>query len=46
MLKEVNIGTMVSDLKRICRGANLLDNALAIKGSTVATARPKIGEWI
>ena len=37
---------MVNDLKRICKGANVLDNALAIKGSTVATARPKIEEWI
>lgn len=39
------LGTVVQDVKRICKGADVLDS-LAIQGSTVHTAKPKIEKWI
>ena len=40
------LGSMVSDIKRICRGANVLDDALAIRGSLAKTSKDKLEEWI
>ena len=40
------LGSMVSDIKRICKGANVLDDALAIRGSLAKTSKDKLEEWI
>lgn len=40
------LGSVLSDVKKICVGANVLDDAIAIKGSTVNNARGIIEEWI
>ena len=34
------------DIKRICKGANVLDDALAIKGSDCRDAKLKVESWI
>ena len=40
------LGSVLSDVKKICVGANVLDDAIAIKGSTVNNARGIIEEWV
>lgn len=40
------LGSVVSDVKRLCIGANVLDDALAIQGSTVNNARAKVESWV
>ena len=40
------LGSVVSDLKRICKGGNVMDDALAIRGSSVKEARSRVEEWI
>lgn len=40
------LGRVVEDIKKICKGANVLDNALAIKGSSVRTSKSIIEKWI
>ena len=40
------LGSVVSDVKEICKGANVLDNALAIKGSSVKESKSIIENWI
>lgn len=40
------LGNVVSDIKRICKGATVLDDAIAIRGSSVKQAKPRIEEWI
>lgn len=40
------LGNVLSDVKRICKGANVLDDALAIRGSTVNSAINRIEEWV
>ena len=37
---------VVRDVKNICVGANILDNSLAIQGSSVKVAKNKVEEWI
>ena len=39
------LGNVVSDVKRICNG-NVLDDALAIKGSLAKNSKSKLEEWI
>lgn len=39
------LGTVVSDVKRICKGANVLDS-IAIQGSLVHESKEKIENWI
>ena len=39
------LGTVVSDIKKICKGANILDS-LAIQGSFVHEAKEKVRNWI
>ena len=39
-------GNVVSDVKKICVGANVDSNGLAIQGSSVESARNKVEEWI
>ena len=40
------LGNMVADLKRICRGADVDDNGLAIKGSQAKQSKTKVERWI
>ncbi len=40
------LGSVVTDIKRICKGANVLDDALAIRGSLVKESKDRIAEWI
>ena len=40
------LGSVVSDVKRICKGANVLDDALAIRGSLAKDSKSIIEQWI
>lgn len=40
------LGSMVSDVKKMCRGANVDSKGLAIKGSTVKTSKATIEKWL
>ena len=40
------LANVVNDVKKICRGANILDDAIAILGSQAKNSRSKIAEWI
>lgn len=40
------LGNVLQDIKRICKGATVLDDALAIRGSTVKNAKSMIEEWV
>ena len=40
------LANVPSDIKRICKGANVLDDALAIRGSSVNNAKSTIDSWI
>ena len=37
---------MPSDVKRMCKGANVQMNGLAIKGSQAKNAKQKVAEWL
>ena len=40
------LGSIPSQVKRLCVGANVLDNSLAIKGSSVNSAKSIVEDWI
>ena len=40
------LGSMVSDVKRICKGADVKNNGLAIKGSRAKDSKNKVAEWL
>ena len=40
------LANVPNDIKRICNGANVLDDALAIKGSQAQNSKSKIELWI
>ena len=40
------LGNVVNDVKRICIGANVLDDALAIKGSEAKNSKSILESWI
>ena len=40
------LANVVNDIKKICNGANILDDALAIKGSQAKEAKDIIKNWI
>ena len=40
------LGSMVSDVKKMCKGANVDSNGLAIKGSTVKSSKAVIEKWL
>ena len=40
------LGNVVNDVKRICVGANVLDDALAIKGSQAKESKSIVESWI
>ena len=40
------LANVVSDVKRICKGANVLDDAIAIKGTEAKDSKLKIESWV
>ena len=40
------LANMVDDIKKICKGANVLDDAIAIKGSQTKDSKQIIENWI
>ena len=40
------LGSVVNDLKKICKGANVLDGALAIKGTEAKNAKTVLEKWL
>ena len=40
------LANVVSDVKRICKGANVLDDAIAIKGTDAKDSKSKIESWV
>ena len=40
------LGSIPSQVKRLCVGTYVLDNSLAIKGSSAKAARSKVEDWI
>ena len=40
------LGSMVSDVKRICKGADVQKNGLAITGSQAKESKKKVAEWL
>ena len=40
------LANMPNDIKRICKGANVLNDSIAIKGTECKNARSKIEDWV
>ncbi len=40
------LASVVRDVKSICKGANILDNSLAIYGHEVKNVRSKVENWV
>ena len=40
------LANIPNDVKRICKGANVLDDAIAIRGASVNGAKGKVESWI
>ena len=40
------LGSIPSQVKRLCKGANVLDDAIAIRGASVNSAKETIENWI
>jgi flavodoxin len=40
------LASVVTDVKRICKGANVLDDAIAIVGSQAKNSKSKIEAWV
>lgn len=40
------LANVVEDIKKICTGANILNDSIAIKGTDCMSARGKIEDWI
>ncbi len=40
------LGNIVSDVKRLCKGADVQRNGLAIKGSQAKESKEKVADWL
>lgn len=40
------LASMVSDVKKMCSGADVQKNGLAVRGSQVKTAKGKVADWL
>ena len=40
------LGSMVSDVKKICKGANVDSKGLAVKGSSAKSAKATVEKWL
>ncbi len=40
------LGSIPAQVKKVCKGANVIDDSIAIRGSLVKSARSKIENWL
>lgn len=40
------LGSIPAQVKKVCKGANVLEDSIAIRGSAVKSARGKIENWV
>lgn len=40
------LASVPNDVRRVCKGANVLDDAIAIRGAECKNARSKIENWV
>ena len=40
------LANVPNDIKKVCKGANILNDSITIKGTDCINARSKIEEWI
>lgn len=40
------LANIPSDVKKICKGANVLGDSIAIRGADCKNAKPKVENWI
>ena len=40
------LASMVDDVKKVCKGANVVDDAIAIKGTEAKNSKSRIESWI
>ena len=40
------LANVPSDVKRVCKGANVMDDALAIRGADCKNARSTVENWL
>ena len=40
------LGSMVSDIRKLCKGAAVQDNGLAIRGSKAKDSRKAVADWL
>ena len=40
------LGSIPSQVKRVCKGANVLDDSLAIRGGSVNSSKGKVENWV
>ena len=40
------LGSIPSQVKKVCKGANVLDDAIAIRGASVNSSKGKIENWV
>ena len=40
------LANVVNDVKKVCKGANVLDDALAIRGSSAKSSKSTIENWV
>ena len=40
------LGSIPSQVKRVCKGANVLDDGLAIRGGSVNSSKGKVENWV
>ena len=41
-----DLGSIPSQVKRVCKGANVLDDGIAIRGATVRNSKDRIKNWL
>lgn len=41
-----SLANIPSDVKKICKGANVLEDSIAIRGTDCKNARSKIENWV
>ena len=40
------LGSIPSQIKRVCKGANVFDDGIAIRGASVKNSKDKIKNWL
>lgn len=44
--EDSGLGSIPSQIKRVCKGANVLDDGIAIRGASVKNSKYKIKNWL